>query len=110
MSGAGASPTPNFLISAIRTEPIWSPAPLRIIQRPVSVTCCLRAVSFGASYDWAALLSADRVRKVLNMVATRDWVVALFPMGLEPFRRFFDLGGAGFAGFRQARPRQGREP
>jgi pimeloyl-ACP methyl ester carboxylesterase len=55
-------------------------------------------------YDWVALLSANRVCKVLNVVATRDWVVALFPMGLEPFRRFFDLGGAGFAGFRQARP------
>ena len=25
-------------------------------------------------------------------------------MGLEPFRRFFDLGGAGFAGFDQAHP------
>jgi pimeloyl-ACP methyl ester carboxylesterase len=55
-------------------------------------------------YDWAALLSANRVCKVLNLVATRDWVVALFPMGLEPLRRFFDLGGAGFAGFYQARP------
>lgn len=30
--------------------------------------------------------------------------MALFPMGLEPFRRFFDLGGAGFAGFHQADP------
>jgi pimeloyl-ACP methyl ester carboxylesterase len=55
-------------------------------------------------YNWAALLSANRVCKVLNLVATRDWVVALFPMGLEPFRWFFDLGGAGFAGFHQARP------
>lgn len=55
-------------------------------------------------YDWAALFSANRIGKVLNVVATRDWVVALFPMGLEPFRKFFDLGGAGFAGFNQARP------
>jgi pimeloyl-ACP methyl ester carboxylesterase len=58
------------------------------------------------SYDWAALLKANRVSKVLNVVAMRDWVVALFPMGLEPLRRFFDfdLGGAGFGGFNQARP------
>jgi pimeloyl-ACP methyl ester carboxylesterase len=70
---------------------------------------CFRNVLFAGSvvrrgYDWAGLLSANRVRKVLNVVATRDWVVALFPMGLEPFRRFFDLGGAGFAGFDQAHP------
>ena len=55
-------------------------------------------------YDWAVLLAGKRVCKVLNMVATRDWVVALFPMGLEPPRLFSPLGGAGFAGFRQARP------
>jgi hypothetical protein len=54
------------------------------------------------NYDWAALLSTNRVRKVLNLVATRDAVVALFPMGLEPLS-LFDLGGAGFAGFYQAR-------
>jgi hypothetical protein len=53
-------------------------------------------------YDWAALVATQRVHKVLNMVATRDWVVALFPKGLEPVRRFFDLGGAGFGGFNQA--------
>jgi len=70
---------------------------------------CFRNVLFAGSvvrrgYDWAELLSVKRVCKVLNVLATRDWVVALFPMGLEPFRRFFDLGGAGFAGFDQARP------
>lgn len=53
-------------------------------------------------YDWANFLAAGRVNKVVNMVATRDCVVALFPEGLEPLRRFFDLGGAGFAGFDQA--------
>lgn len=53
-------------------------------------------------YDWNEFLSAKRVSKVLNMVATRDWVVALFPQGLELLRRFFDLGGAGFGGFKQA--------
>jgi pimeloyl-ACP methyl ester carboxylesterase len=70
---------------------------------------CFRNVLFAGSvvrrsYEWAELLSAKRVCEVLNLVATRDWVVALFPIGLEPFRRVFDLGGAGFAGFDQARP------
>lgn len=68
---------------------------------------CFRNVLFAGSvvrrgYDWDAFLSANRVRKVLNMVATRDWVVALFPQGLEPLQGFFDLGGAGFGGFKQA--------
>jgi hypothetical protein len=68
---------------------------------------CFRNVLFAGSvvrrgYNWAAFLSANRVHKVLNMVATRDWVVALFPQGLEPLRQFFDLGGAGFGGFNQA--------
>lgn len=52
-------------------------------------------------YDWATFLQAKRVESVVNMVATADWVVALVPQGLEPLRRFFDLGGAGFGGFRQ---------
>jgi len=55
------------------------------------------------NYEWDKLLAIKRVDKVVNMVATRDWVVALFPQGLEPLRRFFDLGGAGFGGFDQAR-------
>jgi pimeloyl-ACP methyl ester carboxylesterase len=67
---------------------------------------CFRNVLFAGSvvrpdYDWEALLNAGRVSKVLNMVATKDWVVALFSMGLEPLPRI-ELGGAGFAGFKQA--------
>ncbi len=56
-------------------------------------------------YDWTQFIAPPpaRVNQVVNMVATRDWVVAIFPQGLEPLRRFFDLGGAGFAGFDQAR-------
>lgn len=53
-------------------------------------------------YDWQNLINNKRVSKVLNMVATSDWVVALFPQGLEPLQKFFDLGGAGFGGFNQA--------
>lgn len=66
-----------------------------------------RNVMFAGSvvrrdYDWHSLMEGKRVERMLNMVATSDWVVALFPQGLEPFR-WFDLGGAGFGGFRQAR-------
>ena len=41
-----------------------------------------------------------RVGRVLNIVASRDWVVALLPKSLKRFRSF-DLG-AGFDGFEQA--------
>lgn len=39
-----------------------------------------------------------RVQRLLNYVATNDWVVAIFPKGLQRFR-WFDLGGAGHEGF-----------
>lgn len=51
-----------------------------------------------SDYDWASLLRWGRVERVMNYVAERDWVVAIFPRGLEPLRRF-DLGGAGWSGF-----------
>jgi pimeloyl-ACP methyl ester carboxylesterase len=57
-------------------------------------------------YDWRPLLQPNptpRVHKVLNYVATRDWVVALFPKALQPYR-WFDLGSAGHDGFRHAHP------
>jgi hypothetical protein len=52
-------------------------------------------------YPWRQFIADGRVSRVVNMVATADWVVAIFPSGLEPLRRF-DLGGAGFGGFRRA--------
>jgi len=57
-------------------------------------------------YDWASLLPAapdgrGRVEKVLNYIASGDWVVALFPKGLEPIKPI-DLGAAGHDGFIQA--------
>jgi pimeloyl-ACP methyl ester carboxylesterase len=51
-------------------------------------------------YDWQRLLRAGRVKGVLNYVATKDLVVALFPKGLQPLRLLFDLGSAGHDGFR----------
>lgn len=50
-------------------------------------------------YPWKSLVRAGRVSKVLNAVATFDWVVALFPHGLRHMKWLFDLGGAGHVGF-----------
>jgi alpha-beta hydrolase superfamily lysophospholipase len=50
-------------------------------------------------YNWNALAQAGRVSRVLNYVATYDWVVAIFPKALQPFSFFFDLGSAGHDGF-----------
>jgi len=38
-----------------------------------------------------------QVEQVVNYVATRDWVVAIFPNGLQTMRQ--DIGGAGHYGF-----------
>jgi pimeloyl-ACP methyl ester carboxylesterase len=67
---------------------------------------CFHNVFFAGSvvrrdYNWQALINSQRVRRLVNMVATADWVVAIFPSALERWRRF-DLGGAGFGGFTQA--------
>jgi hypothetical protein len=59
------------------------------------------------NYKWlslttpAARSSTPKVGRVLNYVATRDWVVALFPKGLQPWR-IFNLGSAGHDGFTEA--------
>ena len=50
-------------------------------------------------YDWRVLCEQGRVRSVVNMIATADWVVGFFSTALEPGRGFFDVGGAGFGGF-----------
>lgn len=50
--------------------------------------------------DWPALLKSGRVRGVLNLSASEDWVVALFPHALEQLG-LQDLGGAGFYGFKK---------
>ncbi len=52
-------------------------------------------------FDWAGLnAERERVGPVVNYVATRDFIVALFPYGVRKiFGRLFDLGGAGHVGF-----------
>lgn len=64
-------------------------------------------------YDWASLCGTSgtknepsRVEAVLNYVATADWVVALFPKGFEPFRKWIGLGSAGHSGFDQFRRKE----
>lgn len=50
-------------------------------------------------YSWQTL--GARVQQVLNYVATGDWVVAIFPKGMQPVR-LLDLGSAGHDGFDEA--------
>jgi pimeloyl-ACP methyl ester carboxylesterase len=70
-----------------------------------------RRVVFAGSvvpcrYDWRRFLPAKpavaatppQVERLVNYVATADWVVAIFPHGLERLR-LPDLGGAGHQGF-----------
>jgi hypothetical protein len=58
-------------------------------------------------YDWSSFTKQKppRVEKVLNFVATQDWVVALVPKALQQMqlwrRRRIGLGSAGHDGFDQ---------
>ncbi|MEG3790690.1 hypothetical protein V1318_11230 [Lysobacter sp. CCNWLW3] len=80
------------------------------------VTMRVRRVFFAGSvvpsdYPWAQLVEDGRVERVINVVATADWVVAYFPKLFEQIaglfristsRSWLDLGGAGFNGFRDS--------
>ena len=73
----------------------------------------VRRVFFAGSvvpkhYPWQELIVARRVESVVNVVATADWVVAVFPKifeqiadwtGRQPRTGWLDLGAAGFRGF-----------
>jgi pimeloyl-ACP methyl ester carboxylesterase len=56
-----------------------------------------------ATPDPKELCQAPRIEKVLNYVATSDWVVAAFPKAMQ-WLKSIDLGGAGHDGFYQAYP------
>jgi pimeloyl-ACP methyl ester carboxylesterase len=67
-------------------------------------SCRFEHVVFAGSvvrtrYPWAEALQKGQVKKVLNYVATADWVVAIFPKAIETLR-LQDLGSAGHDGFR----------
>jgi pimeloyl-ACP methyl ester carboxylesterase len=66
-----------------------------------------------SDYNWSALvvpaidergkvICPAKVRRVMNYVASGDFIVPIFPKALEPIR-YFDLGGAGHSGFMQAK-------
>ncbi|WP_171026478.1 alpha/beta hydrolase [Mesorhizobium comanense] len=68
--------------------------------------CAFGNVFFAGSvvrsdYDWKTPVRDGRVARLLNVVASKDWVVALLPKGLQ-WIPGTDVGGAGFDGFRQA--------
>lgn len=76
----------------------------------------VRRVFFAGSvvpkhYPWRKLVEAGRVQQVVNVVATADWVVAIFPKlfeqiadwcGRQPVKGWLDIGAAGFRGFLDA--------
>jgi hypothetical protein len=49
-------------------------------------------------YPWDVRAADGQIKRILNYVATNDWVVASVPVGLQALR-FPDLGGAGYGGF-----------
>jgi alpha-beta hydrolase superfamily lysophospholipase len=51
-----------------------------------------------STFEWSRYLANNQVGRVLNYVASADWVVAIFPRLLQ-ILRLQDLGGAGFDGF-----------
>jgi pimeloyl-ACP methyl ester carboxylesterase len=68
-------------------------------------------------YPWGPLIEGGRVGHVTNVVATSDWVVAVFPrlfeqiaewQGRRPVRGFLDIGSAGFRGFEASQRDDGR--
>lgn len=64
------------------------------------------------NYKWIPLADAGRIDCLVNVVASRDWVVALFPRLFEQFAEWtgrtqtlgaLDLGSAGFRGFEDSK-------
>lgn len=66
----------------------------------------LKHVLFAGSvvktdFAWRTMIDHARVHRFQNIVASADWVVAWLPKSVDWWWRF-DLGGAGFDGFRDA--------
>lgn len=66
-------------------------------------SCIFKHVVFAGSvvpttYTWNDFIRKRQVKKIMNYVATSDWVVALFPKALE-ILKMQDLGSAGHDGF-----------
>ena len=70
--------------------------------------CRFKNVVFAGSvvhpgYDWGKIDTQGQVSRVLNFVASSDWVVALFPKGFSRWGSR-ELGGAGHDGFVEEKP------
>ena len=67
------------------------------------------------SYPWNMVLPdksqyrPGQVDKILNYVATEDWVVAIFAKAFQTLDALFDIGSAGYDGFDEHR-REARHP
>jgi hypothetical protein len=68
-------------------------------------------------YDWMSLIHSGRVQSVVNVAASKDWVVAIFPRFFEqiaewidekPRTGILDIGSAGFRGFNAGSDPKGR--
>ncbi|WP_346895578.1 hypothetical protein [uncultured Roseibium sp.] len=70
-------------------------------------TCRFERAVFAGSvvsrkYRWLERIKNGQIKRVLNLVASRDLVVAVFPKGLQTIG-WQDLGSAGHDGFDEAR-------
>jgi pimeloyl-ACP methyl ester carboxylesterase len=78
-----------------------------MLAKALNTYSCLRFkhIAFAGSvvnvnYDWKTLTGLGRVKRVVNFVASADWVVAIFPRTFQMLR-LQDLGSAGHDGFEQ---------
>ena len=55
------------------------------------------------TFPWDQMIAQGRVKEVRNLVATNDWVVAIFP-GVYEQLGLYDLGKSGSEGFRSDLP------
>jgi pimeloyl-ACP methyl ester carboxylesterase len=68
--------------------------------------CRFKNVVFAGSvvhteFDWSKYIDTNQVKAVLNYVATKDSVVAIFPKAFQIFK-LQDLGSAGHDGFKNS--------
>ncbi len=65
--------------------------------------CRFKNVVFAGSvvssdFDWPSLIKNKRIEKIVNIIASADWIVAVFPKTFQTLR-LQDLGSAGHDGF-----------
>ncbi|MES1181703.1 MAG: hypothetical protein ABUL44_02815, partial [Flavobacterium sp.] len=65
--------------------------------------CKFKNVVFAGSvvhkgFEWKRLIDEKRISKVYNLVASSDWVVAMFPKAFQTLK-LQDIGSGGFDGF-----------